>query len=260
MANGFISRTLFTRHGTNNSTPMVWAVGWSSLRPIRRAASDSTRTFLSRAAIIAFIRSASKEEIRQAIRIAFRERPLALAGGLCARTFSRFEPSHGMALRCGAWAAGTETRSGASGVAADRTGPRAFHWDYHWRCSGGSNQPAAFSPEIFRRGHSVRVWIVPSFPVASPQLGGHASGFWRFDSLVVYHGISTRRRVDAYPVISQTSRRAARNSCGCNGLTHAFDVRFWIRQCQFTISAEWFSRRPHLWLSSGNWRGSNVGL
>src|SRR5205807_908731 len=113
--------------------------------------------------------------------------------------------------RDGAWAAGTETRSGASGVAADRTGPRAFHWDYHWRCSGGSNQPAAFSPEIFRRGHSVCVWIIPSFPVASPQLGGHASGFWRFDSLVVYHGISTRRRIDAYPIISQTSGRAARN-------------------------------------------------
>src|SRR5438105_13982881 len=111
-----------------------------TIRIARRIASFEAD--LLRTAIIVFIRSASKEAIRRAIRIVFRERPLALGGGICARTFSPFKPSHGMAIRCGAWAAGTETRSGASGVAADRTGPRAFHWDYHWLSSGnwrGSN-------------------------------------------------------------------------------------------------------------------------
>ena len=90
------------------------------------------------------------------------------------------------------------------------------------------------------------------------QLGGDASGFWRFNSLVVYHGIGTWRRIDAHSVISQISRRAT--SCKSDELTHAFDVEFWIRQRQFAISADWFNRRPYLWLPSGNWLGGDAGL
>src|SRR4029434_1937014 len=119
------------------------AVGWSSLRLTRRAVSNSTRTFSSKATIIVFIRSASKEAIRLAIRIVFRDQPLALAGRIRPWSFSRLEPSHGMALRCGARAAGTKTRSGASRVAADRAGARAFHRDYHWGCSRVSDHAAA---------------------------------------------------------------------------------------------------------------------
>src|SRR6266700_2728157 len=51
-------------------------------------------------------------------------------------------------------------------------------------------------------GMVVCFWIVSSFSVAAPELGGHASRFWRFDPLVLHHGIGTRRGFNANSVIS----------------------------------------------------------
>ena len=52
----------------------------------------------------------------------------------------------------------------------------------------------------------------------------------------------------------------ALNSCKPDELTHAFDVEFRIRQCQFAISADRFNRNSYVWLPSGNWLGGDVGL
>src|SRR5213592_5069487 len=93
------------------------------------AASRLTRTFSSKARITGFIKFASKEAIPRAILFVFRERPLAVAGGLWARHFSRHQPRHGVAVRRGAGATGAETRSSVPGAAAYRVGARALHWD-----------------------------------------------------------------------------------------------------------------------------------
>jgi hypothetical protein len=53
------------------------------------AASRLTRIFSSKATITGFIKFASKEAIPRAILFVFRERPLALAGGLWAGHVSR---------------------------------------------------------------------------------------------------------------------------------------------------------------------------
>src|SRR6266567_4470509 len=98
------------------------------------AASRLTRTFSSKARITGFIKYASKEAIPRAILFVFRERALAVAGGLWARHFSRHQPRHGMAVRRGAGAAGTKARSGVPCAAADGAGTRAFHCDHY--CCG----------------------------------------------------------------------------------------------------------------------------
>src|SRR5205814_441967 len=91
----------------------------------------------------------------------------------------------------------------------DRIGTRAFHWNYHRGSPRRADQPAPFRPEIRRCCDSVCLWTVSSVSVASPQLGRHASGFWRFNRMVFHHGIGARRRIDAHPFISQIRRRAA---------------------------------------------------
>src|SRR5215831_5340132 len=105
---------------------------------VATAAWRSTKTFSSRATIIGFTKFASKAAIPQAIPIVFRERALAVAGGLWARHFSRHQPRHGMAVRRGARSAGTEARSGAPRGAADGAGACAIHRDRHCRGDIGS--------------------------------------------------------------------------------------------------------------------------
>src|SRR4029450_7060493 len=101
--------------------------------PTATAASRSIKTSLSKATTIAFIKFASKEAIPRAILIVFRERALAVAGGLWAGYFSRNQSCHGLAVCRGAWVAGTETRSCVPRAAADGAGTRAFNWDHHRR-------------------------------------------------------------------------------------------------------------------------------
>src|SRR6266481_2218663 len=106
------------------------------------AASRLTKTFSSRAAIIEFIKFASKGAIPRAIHFVFRERALAVAGGLWARSFSRREPRHGMVVCRSAWTAGAEACRRASCAAANRVGTRAVDWDNYRAGSCGPNQPA----------------------------------------------------------------------------------------------------------------------
>src|SRR5258708_7285915 len=168
---------------------MAWAVGWLNWTPVAMAGSRLTKTFLSRAAIIEYIKFASKEAIPRAIPTVFRERAVAVAGGLRARSFPRSKPSNGMVICCGAWIAGAETRSRASCAAADRVGTRAFHWDNHHRGPRSPRQLAASNLENCRCSDPVCFWVVPSLSLPSPELGRDASWFWRFDALVLYHGI-----------------------------------------------------------------------
>src|SRR6266540_4312871 len=106
--------------------------------PVAMAASPLTKPFSWRAATTEFIKFASKEAIPQAIHFVFREWPLAVAGGLWARTFSRDQSSDGLVIcRC-ARVAGAETRSSASCAAADRAGARSVHRDHH---RGGPCRP-----------------------------------------------------------------------------------------------------------------------
>src|SRR5436309_5670437 len=122
MANGSISRTHFTRRGTNSSIPTAWAVGWSSLMPVATVGLHLTKTFSWKAAITEFIKFASKEAIPRAIPFVFREGALAVAGGLWAGRFSWDQSCHGMVVCCGARIAGTEARSSAPRAAANRLG------------------------------------------------------------------------------------------------------------------------------------------
>src|SRR6266481_9287045 len=101
------------------------------------AVSPLTQSFSSRATITAFIKSASKEAIPRAILFVFRERPLAVAGGLWAGHFSRNQSCHGMVVRCRTRAAGTKARSCVPCVAADGAGARAVYCDHHRRGAAG---------------------------------------------------------------------------------------------------------------------------
>ena len=92
----------------------------------------------AKATITGFIKFASKEAIPRAIPFVFRERPLAVVGGLWAGYFSRNQSCHGLAVRRGAWVAGAKAHSRVPRAAADGAGACAFHWDHH-RC--GSSGP-----------------------------------------------------------------------------------------------------------------------
>ena len=126
-----------------------------------------------------------------------------MAGGLWARYFSRNQSCHGMALRRGAWIAGTKTRQ--------RCSARCRRSCWGTRFPLGSSSLQFLWPELACRirhsencrcRHPLCVRIVSSFSVASSELGGDASRFWRFDALVFHNGVSARRRIDARPVIS----------------------------------------------------------
>src|SRR6266496_2883599 len=94
-------------------------------------ASPLTKTFSWKATITGFIKFASKEAIPRAIPIVFRERPLAVVGGLWAGHFSRNQSCHGLAVRHGTWATGTETCSSVPCAAADGAGARAVYCNYY---------------------------------------------------------------------------------------------------------------------------------
>src|SRR6266487_2929669 len=107
--------------------------------PVATVGLHLTKTFSWKAAITEFIKFASKEAIARPIPFVFRERPLAVAGGLWARSFSRNEPSDGMVVCRGARIAGTEARSSAPRAAANRPRARALHWGHRCRGSSGPN-------------------------------------------------------------------------------------------------------------------------
>src|SRR5438876_7374593 len=97
---------------------------------VATVASPLTKTFSWKATITGFIKFASKEAIPRAIPIVFRERPLAVAGGLWAWHFSRDQPGHGMVVRRRSWAPGTETCSCFPRAAADGAGARTVYCYY----------------------------------------------------------------------------------------------------------------------------------
>ena len=97
----------------------------------RNGGMSSTKISSWRATIIAFIKSASKEAIPRAIPFVFRERPLAVVGGLWARHFSRNQSCHGMVVCCRTRATGTKTRGCVPCAAADGARARAVHRDHH---------------------------------------------------------------------------------------------------------------------------------
>src|SRR3954466_5383161 len=143
--------------------------------PAAMAASRLTKTFFSKATITGFIKFASKEAIPLAILFAFRERPLAVAGGLWARHVSWDKPSDGVAVCCGARAAGAKTRSGVPRAAADCAGARAIHWHHHRRGSRGACEPAASRRKDYCRCDFVWFRLLSSRADTSPELGRNAS-------------------------------------------------------------------------------------
>src|SRR6266704_6594001 len=106
---------------------------------IATAASPLTKAFSWKAAITGFIKFASKEAIPRAIPIVFRERPLAVAGGLWAGYFSRNQSGHGLAVRCGPWIAGAKTDSRFPRAAAHGAGACAVYCNYYRSGASGSH-------------------------------------------------------------------------------------------------------------------------
>src|SRR6266568_3646190 len=99
--------------------------------PVAMAASHLTKSSSWKAVTTECIKFASKEAIPRAIHFVFRERPLAVAGGLWARSFSRDQSCHGMVVRCGAGVAGAKACSRISCAAADGAGACVFDWGHH---------------------------------------------------------------------------------------------------------------------------------
>src|SRR5712671_4456671 len=107
--------------------------------PLPMAGLHLTKTFSWKATITGFIKFASKEAIPRAIPIVFRERPLAVAGGLWAWYFSRDQSCHGLAVRCRPWIAGAKTDSRFPGAAAHGAGARAVYCNYYRSGASGSH-------------------------------------------------------------------------------------------------------------------------
>src|SRR5438093_13663940 len=95
------------------------------------AAWSLIKTFSSKATITGFIKFASKEAIPRAILFVFRERALAVAGGLWAGHVSRNQSRDGMAICRGARVAGARARGHIRCAAADRAGARGFECNHH---------------------------------------------------------------------------------------------------------------------------------
>src|SRR4030095_355854 len=169
--------------------------------PIPMAALHSTKTFSWKATITGFIKFASKEAIPRAIPIVFRERPLAVVGGLWAGYFSRNQSCHGLAGCRGAWMAGTKADSGVPRAAADGAGACAFHWDHH-RCSScGPGWPAASHSENCCCRHPLCLRFISSTAFASSELGEDASRLRRFGALVFHNGAHAGPRIVARPFL-----------------------------------------------------------
>src|SRR6266516_2451420 len=101
--------------------------------PVVTAALRLTKTSSWKAAITEFIKFASKGAIPRAIPFVFRERALAVAGGLWAGSLSRDQSRNGMGIGRRPRAAGTETRSRIPCAAANGAGARAIYCDDHRR-------------------------------------------------------------------------------------------------------------------------------
>src|SRR5205823_2906159 len=227
--NESISRTRFTLRGTNSSIQTAYVAGWLSLRLTHKAASPSTKTSSSRAAIIGFTRSASKEAILRAIPFVFREWALALADAVRVRRVSWDQSGDGMVVCCWTRIAGTEAHSSPSRFATDRSRARAFHRDHHRRGSPGSGHRATIRSKNCCCCDPICFWIVSPLSLTSSELGRHARRFWRFNSLVFCDGICPWRRFNADPVISSISPTDACTTRGANGFTHAPDLQPRIR-------------------------------
>src|SRR5207249_5070846 len=105
---------------------------------VATVASPLTKTFSWKATITGFIKFASKEAIPRAIPIVFRERPLAVAGGLWAGHFSRDQSGHGLAVRRGSWIAGAKTDSRVPRAASDGAWARPVYCNYYRSGASGS--------------------------------------------------------------------------------------------------------------------------
>ena len=136
-----------------------------------------------------------------------------MAGGLWAGPFSRYQSRNGMVVRRGARIAGTKTRSGTPRTSADRPGSRAFHRHYPCRGCSGPNKRSAQDSKNCGCRNFVRFRVVPFVSVPSSQMDRYARWFWRLNSVVFYHGISTWRRPDARPVIPCVIAHARRPPC-----------------------------------------------
>src|SRR5215216_5784368 len=106
---------------------------------IPMAAWRLTKAFSWKATITGFIKFASKEAIPRAIPFVFRERPLAVVGGLWAGHFSRDQSCHGLAVRRGSWIAGAKTDSRFPRAAADGARPRVVYCNYYRSGASGSH-------------------------------------------------------------------------------------------------------------------------
>src|SRR5438874_5193662 len=142
---------------------------------VATAASPLTKTFSWKVTITGFIKFASKEAIPRAIPIVFRERPLAVAGGLWVGYFSRNQSSHGMAVCRRAWVAGAKARGGISRAAAHGAWARALDWHYHRRGSHCPRQSAASHSENYRCRDPLCIRLLSAFAFASSELGRDAS-------------------------------------------------------------------------------------
>src|SRR6266496_1680007 len=170
--------------------------------PVPTAASRLTKTFSWKAAITEFTKFASKEAIPRLTPFVFREWALALADTVRFRRVSWDQSGDGMVVCCWTRIAGTEAHSSPSCAATDRSRPRAFHRDHHRCSSPGSGYRATIRSKNCCCYDPVCFWIVSPFSLTSPELGRYAGRFWRFDSLVLHHGIGTRRGFNANPAIS----------------------------------------------------------
>src|ERR1700750_460625 len=137
--------------------------------PVVTVGSPLMKTFSLRATIIGFIKFASKEEIPLAIPIVFRERPLAVAGGLWAGHFSRDQSCHGMAVRRRSWTTGTDTDSRFPRAATDGARARALYWDHHRCGSCGPCCPAASHAENCRGCDPFCLRVVSTLAFASSE-------------------------------------------------------------------------------------------
>src|SRR6266850_202617 len=177
--------------------------------PTRKAESNSTKTFLWSPAIIACTRFDSKEAIPRAIHIVSRNldygRFFAMAGFIRAGRLSRPQSRHGLAIRGGAWIAGTKARCRTPRASGHRARSCALRWNDCRGRSARSNQCATRGPEIRHRNDLVCVWIVSVVPFAPSELGWNASRLSRFDALVIDHGFGARRGIDVTATFHQST-------------------------------------------------------
>ena len=98
-------------------------------------------------------------------------------------------------------------------LTADCAGARAFDWDHRRRGPSGPCCRALSHSENCCCRDPFCIRFISSTAFASSELGGDASRLRRFDALVVCHGFSARRGIDARPVFSAIA------DCGSSRIT-----------------------------------------